>query len=69
MPAVLMLTCVNVATLTLVRFVSRRREIAIRQSLGAGRLQLVRQMVMEGAAISLSAGAWRCCSHRDSACL
>lgn len=53
---VLMLTCVNVATLTLVRFVSRRREIAIRQSLGAGRLQLVRQMVMEGAAISLSAG-------------
>jgi len=33
-----------------------RREIAIRQSLGAGRLQLVRQMVMEGAAISLSAG-------------
>jgi predicted permease len=54
---VLLLTCANVATLTLVRFVSRRREIAIRQSLGAGRLQLVRQMVLEGIMLSLGAGA------------
>jgi predicted permease len=53
---VLLLTCVNVATLTLVRFVSRRREIAIRQSLGSGRVRLVRQMVIEGVAISLCAG-------------
>ncbi len=52
---VLLLTCANVATLTLVRFVARRREIAIRQSLGAGRIQLARQMVLEG--IALSAGA------------
>ncbi len=34
--------------LALVRFVARRREIAIRQSLGAGRIQLVRQMVLGG---------------------
>jgi len=54
---VLLLTCANVATLTLVRFVSRRRELAIRQSLGANRLQLVRQMVMEGVLLSLVAGA------------
>ena len=54
---VLLLTCVNVATLTLVRFVSRRREIAIRQSLGAGRIRLARQMVLEGVTISLCAGA------------
>src|SRR5579864_1718160 len=50
---VLLLTCANVATLTLVRFVSRRRELAIRQSLGANRMQLVRQMVLEGMVLSL----------------
>ena len=55
--AVLLLTCANVATLTLVRFVSRRREMAIRQSLGANRLQLVRQMLLEGVILSLCAGA------------
>jgi predicted permease len=54
---VLLLTCANVATLTLVRFVSRRREMAIRLSLGANRLQLVRQMVLEGVILSLCAGA------------
>ncbi|HZR67395.1 MAG TPA: ABC transporter permease [Terriglobales bacterium] len=54
---VLLLTCANVATLTLVRFVSRRRELAIRQSLGANRIQLVRQMVLEGVVLSILAGA------------
>jgi len=54
---VLLLTCANVATLTLVRFVSRRRELAIRQSLGANRIQLVRQMMLEGVVLSIVAGA------------
>src|SRR5215467_1357936 len=54
---VLLLTCANVATLTLVRFVARRRELAIRQSLGANRIQLVRQMVLEGVVLSIVAGA------------
>jgi predicted permease len=54
---VLLLTCANVATLTLVRFVARRRELAIRQSLGANRMQLVRQMVLEGVVVSIAAGA------------
>ncbi len=53
---VLLLTCVNVATLTLVRFVGRRREIAIRQSLGAGQAQLMRQMALEGLVLSIGAG-------------
>jgi predicted permease len=53
---VLLLTCANVATLTLVRFVARRREISIRQSLGAGRVQLMRQMALEGLILSLCAG-------------
>ena len=54
---VLLLTCANVATLALVRFVSRRREIAIRESLGAGRIQLMRQMIIEGLLVSLAGGA------------
>ena len=54
---VLLLACVNVATLALVRFVARRREIAIRESLGAGRLRLIRQMIFEGLVVSLAGGA------------
>ncbi|HEX8712864.1 MAG TPA: ABC transporter permease [Terracidiphilus sp.] len=54
---VLLLTCVNVATLALIRFVARRREIAIRESLGAGRIQLMRQMILEGMLVSLAGGA------------
>ena len=53
---VLLLTCANVATLALVRFVSRRRELAIRQSLGAGRIQLMRQMILEGILVAFAGG-------------
>ncbi len=53
---VLLLTCANVATLALVRFVSRRREVSIRQSLGAGRFQLMRQMILEGLIVSFGGG-------------
>jgi predicted permease len=54
---VLLLTCVNVATLALVRLVARRRETAIRESLGATRIQLMRQMIIEGLFISIGGGA------------
>ena len=54
---VLLLTCANVATLTLVRFVARRRDIAIRQSLGANQFALMRQMILEGLFVSLGGGA------------
>jgi len=53
---VLLLTSVNVATLALVRFVARRKEIAIRKALGAGRIGLMRQMVLEGILVSLGGG-------------
>lgn len=54
--AVLLLTCTNVATLALVRFVSSRRELAVRQSLGAGRWQLMRQMMLESGLTALAGG-------------
>ena len=54
---VLLLTCANVATLMLVRFVGRARNLAICQSLGAGRAVLMRQMILEGLIVSLAGSA------------